>query len=135
MAASRKQLRKVCFCPEHKLRLKTSKKVCFAELKNVSFLPKYQRICTAERGKSDVEQKSWALKKSVQAKKNQILWLCLLSNSEGQNKLRSSQFGLLNRNVLERHLLGPRETYVANPISVKSCVSALKNKPAPCVKT
>jgi hypothetical protein len=59
----------------------------------------------------------------------------LLSNSEGQNKLRSSQFGLLNRNVLERHLLGPRETYVANPISVKSCVSALKNKPAPCVKT
>jgi hypothetical protein len=72
MAASRKQLRKVCFCPEHKLRLKTSKKVCFAELKNVSFLPKYQRICTAERGKSDVEQKSWALKKSVQAKKTRF---------------------------------------------------------------
>ena len=31
MAASRKQLRKVCFCPKHNL--KTSKKVCFAELK------------------------------------------------------------------------------------------------------
>jgi hypothetical protein len=55
--------------------LKTSKKVCFAELKNLSFLPKYQRKCTAERGKSDVEQKSWALKKSVQAKKTDSLAL------------------------------------------------------------
>lgn len=101
MAASRKQLGKVCFCPEHKLRLKTSKKVCFAGLK--------KRIVSARSAHMHCRT--------------------------GKNKLGSGQFGLLNRNVLERHLLGPRETYVANPISVKSCVSALKNKPAPCVKT
>ena len=83
------------------------------------------------------EQKSWALKESVQAQKKSFSGFVRFQAQrswEDQNKLGSGQLELLSRNVLERKLLGVREAYVAKPIWVKPSFQQ-KKKTVPCVKT